>query len=87
MKFDRTIRKHNTAIREILALLSDKKPRTFSEICSWVGISHQKARALCWVLYYDNVVTISTKNAFFGDMTVVAIKEPLTPEYLAIVTV
>jgi hypothetical protein len=86
MKFDRTIQKQNTAIREILALLSDKKPRTFGEICSAVGISLQKAKALCWVLYYENVVTIGTKPAFFGKMTVVSIKEPLTDEYLNIVT-
>jgi hypothetical protein len=86
MKFERTIRTQNTAIREILALLSDKKPKTFAEISSWVGISLQKAKALCWVLYYENVVTIGTKPAFFGDITVVAIKEPLTTEYLNIVT-
>lgn len=86
MKFDRTIRKHNTTIREILAMLSDKKPRTFVEISSWVGISLQKARALCWVLYYENVLTIGTKTTFFGKSTVVSIKEPLTTEYLAIVT-
>ena len=86
MKFDRTIRKQNTAIREILALLSDKKPRTIMEISSWVGISFQKARALCWVLYYENVVTISTKPTFFGKTTVVSIKEPLTDEYFNIVT-
>ena len=86
MKFTRTIQKHNTAIREILALLSDKKPKSFVEISSWVGISLQKARALCWVLYYENVVTIGTKTTFFGKSTVVSIKEPLTTEYLAIVT-
>lgn len=86
MKFDRAIRKHNTAIREILALLSDKKPRTFTEISSWVGISLQKAKALCWVLYYDNVVKLSTKSTFFGKSTVVSLKEPLTPEYFTIVT-
>ena len=86
MKFNRTIRTQNTAIREILALLSDKKPRTFMEISSWVGISLQKARALCWVLYYENVVTIGTKPTFFGKTTTVAIKEPLTAEYLNIVT-
>lgn len=86
MKFDRTIQKQNTAIREILALLSDKKPKTLSEISSWVGIPFQKTRALCWVLYYDNVVTISTKPTFFGKTTAVAIKEPFTTEYLSIVT-
>jgi hypothetical protein len=86
MKFDRTIRTQNTAIREILALLSDKKPRTIMEISSWTGISLQKARGLCWVLYYDNVVTIVTKPTFFGKTTVVSIKEPLTDEYLTIVT-
>lgn len=86
MKFDRAIRKHNTAIREILALLSDKKPRTFAEISSWVGISLQKAKALCWVLYYENAVSIGTKDTFFGKTSVVAIKEPLTNEYLTIVT-
>jgi hypothetical protein len=86
MRFDRTIRKHDTAIREILALLSDKKPRTIMEISSWVEISHQKARALCWVLYYANAVHIGTKDTFFGKTTVVSIKEPLSPEYLAIVT-
>lgn len=86
MKFDRTIRKHNTAIREILALLSDKKPRTITEISSWVGISLQKARGLCWVLYYDNVVTIGTKPTFFGKTTVVSIKEPLTDNYIKMTT-
>jgi hypothetical protein len=86
MKFDRTIQKQNTAIREILALLSDKKPRAIVEISSWVGISFQKARALCWVLYYENVVTISTKPTFFGKISVVSIKEPLTDEYFNIVT-
>ena len=86
MKFDRTIRKQNTAIREILALLSDKKPRTFAEISSWVGISLQKAKALCWVLYYENVLTLGTKSTFFGNTTTVAIKEPLTDEYITIVT-
>lgn len=86
MKFTRTIQRQNTAIREILALLSDKKPKTFAEISSWVGISLQKARALCWVLYYENVVTIGTKPTFFGNTTTVAIKEPLTDEYLKIVT-
>ncbi len=86
MKFDRTISKQNTAIREILALLSDKKPRTFAEISSWVGISLQKARALCWVLYYENVLVLGTKSTFFGKTTTVAIKEPLTDEYLTIVT-
>ena len=86
MKFDRTIRRHNTAIREILAMLSDKKPRTIMEISSWVGISLQKARGLCWVLYYDNVVAIGTKDTFFGKTTVVSIREPLTSEYLALVT-
>jgi hypothetical protein len=86
MKFNRTIHKQDIAIREILALLSDKKPRTIVEISSWVGISFQKARALCWVLYYENVVTISTKPTFFGKSTVVAIKEPLADEYLNIVT-
>jgi hypothetical protein len=86
MKFDRTIRKQNTAIREILALLSDKKPRTFAEISSWVGISLQKTKALCWVLYYENVVVLGTKPTFFGKTTTVAIKEPLTDEYLTIVT-
>lgn len=87
MKFDRTIRKQNTTIREILALLSDKKPRTFTEISSWVGISVQKARVLCWVLYYENVVKIGTKATFFGKTTTVSIKEPLTNEYLTIITV
>jgi hypothetical protein len=86
MKFDRTIQKQNTAIREILALLSDKKPRTFAEISSWVGISLQKAKALCWVLYYENALTIGTKPTFFGKTTVVSIKEPLTDEYLTLVT-
>lgn len=86
MKFDRTIRRHNTTLREILALLSDKKPRTFTEISSWVGISLQKAKALCWVLYYENVLTIGTKDTFFGTSTVVSIREPLTSEYLALVT-
>lgn len=86
MKFDHTIQKHDVALREILALLSDKKPKTFTEISSWVGISLQKAKALCWVLYYDNVISISTKPTFFGKTTTVAIKEPLTTEYLNIVT-
>jgi hypothetical protein len=87
MKYDYTIRTQNIAIREIVALLSDKKSRTFGEISSWVGISLQKARALCRVLYNDNVVTIATKPTFFGKTTVVSIKEPLTNEYLTIVTV
>lgn len=86
MKFDRTIQKHNVILREILVLLSDKKPRTFTEISSWMGISLQKARALCWVLYYESVITIDTKPTFFGKTTTVAIKEPLTNEYLTIVT-
>ena len=86
MKFDHTIQKHNVTLREILALLSDKKPRTFTEISSWVGISLQKTEALCWVLYYKNVLTLGTKPTFFGKTTTVAIKEPLTTEYLNIVT-
>ena len=86
MKFNRTIQKQNTTIREILALLSDKKPRTFAEISSWVGISLQKAKALCWVLYYENVLALGTKPTFFGKTTTVAIKEPLTDEYITIVT-
>lgn len=86
MKFSHAVQQHNIAIREILALLSDKKPKTFSEISSWVGISLQKARALCWVLYYNNVVSITTRSAFFGDMSIVFLREPLTDEYLTIVT-
>jgi hypothetical protein len=86
MKFERTIRRYNTTIREILALLSDKKPRTFAEISSWVGISLQKARALCWVLYYENVLAIGTKNTFFGKTTVVSIKRPLTDNYIEMTT-
>ena len=86
MKFERTIRRYNTTIREILALLSDKKPRTFVEISSWVGISLQKAKALCWVLYYENVLVLSTKDTFFGKTTVVSIKRPLTDNYIEVAT-
>jgi predicted ArsR family transcriptional regulator len=86
MNCNYTIKKHNVTLREILALLSDKKPRTFGEISSWMGISLQKAKAFCWVLQYANAVSISTKPTFFGKISVVSIKEPLTDEYLNIVT-
>jgi hypothetical protein len=81
-----TIETQNTDLRAILGLLSDGNAHTFTEISSWVGISHQKARALCWVLYYCNVVAIGTKPTFFGKTTVVSIKRPLTDNYIEMAT-
>jgi hypothetical protein len=81
-----TYETQNTTLRAIIRMLSDGKARTFAEISSWIGISLQKARALCWVLYYCDAVTIGAKRTFFGKTTVVKLKGSLDECYAKIAT-
>lgn len=82
----RTYETQSPTLRAILQLLSNGKARTFADISSRVGISFQKTRALCWVLYYCDAVTIGVKRTFFGKTTVVKIKGSLDECYAKIAT-
>ena len=47
---------------EILSLLADRKPRSLTEIGSWVGISNQRARIECNHLVKKGLLTTHTKR-------------------------
>jgi predicted ArsR family transcriptional regulator len=49
---------------EILSLLADGKPRSLTEIGSWVGISTQRARIECNHLVNKGLLTTHTKTIF-----------------------
>ena len=49
---------------EILALLADGKPRSGAEIGSWVGITIQRAVALCRILVEEGKLKMGTKKVW-----------------------